>query len=184
MCRRARHRPAGVREYPADIGEPPRVAGEYDVGDGPRRIGAEFDHDWLLRRHQIDTTIGCGRMRIDQRLAAVEFLHDRQEQGVAEPFVAVARHQGDAVGLQRIERIFDLALGGIDAGRGDGQHRGGDARLVHVRKRLLDGPVLHQGIAKPALVRRGHIGRRREMMMDIDAERFIGPLRRRAATAG
>jgi hypothetical protein len=28
---------------------------------------------------------------------------------IAEPFVVVARHQGDAIRLQRVERVFDLA---------------------------------------------------------------------------
>ena len=36
-----------------------------------------------------------------------------------------------------------------------------------------------QGIAKAAIVRRGHIGRRRQMMVDVDAERLcVGGLRR------
>src|SRR3954471_8441761 len=36
-----RHPPAGMRKYPADIGKPLRVAGEADVGDGARSVGAE-----------------------------------------------------------------------------------------------------------------------------------------------
>ena len=159
-------------------------------------------------------------MGVDQRLAAVQFLHDRQEQRVPKPLVAVARHQGDAVGLERIERIGQftqaafgvderqhgeiakpsgiirdqfcgilirlaaelsrrIALGEIDGGRGDGQHRGGNAGLIHVGQRFLDGPVLHQRIAKTAVVRRGHVGRRRQMMVNVNPERFcVGGLRR------
>ena len=65
-----------------------------------------------------------------------------------------------------------LAAGEVDGRRGDREHRRGDAGLVHVGQRLLDGPVLHQRIAETAGVRRGHIGRRRQMMMNVDAERL------------
>ena len=60
-------------------------------------------------------------MGVDQRLAAIEFLHDRQEQRIAKPLVAIARHQGDAVGLQRVERVGQLAQAAF--GIGERQHR-------------------------------------------------------------
>jgi hypothetical protein len=56
-------------------------------------------------------------MGIDQRLAPIEFCHHRQKQGGAEPFVAVARHQADAVGLERVERIGDLLQAAVDIGQ-------------------------------------------------------------------
>ena len=48
-------------------------------------------------------------MGVDHGLAPVELGHHRLERGIAEPLVAVAREQADAVGLERIESIFDLA---------------------------------------------------------------------------
>jgi hypothetical protein len=132
---------------------------------------------------------------------------------IAEPFVVVARHQGDAIRLQRVERVFDLAqtafgipqrqhreiaepsgmihdqlgrifvrlaaqpsrhirLHRVDTGRGDRQHRGGSAGLVHVGKRFLDGPAPHQAFAKAQVLRRRDVTRRRKVMMDVDAERL------------
>jgi hypothetical protein len=48
-------------------------------------------------------------MHKDHGLSPVEFFENGSKGGIAEPFVAIARQQGDAVGLQRVERILDLA---------------------------------------------------------------------------
>ena len=52
-----------------------------------------------------------------QRLAAVQFLHHRLEGGIAQPFVAIAGEQDDAVGLEHVEAVFDLAQAAFDVGQ-------------------------------------------------------------------
>ena len=92
-----------------------------DVGDGAGGVGAEFDHDRRLGADQVDAAIGRRRMGVDHHLAAVEFFHDRQKQRIAEPFVAIARQQADAVELERVERVFDFLQAAL--GVGQRQHR-------------------------------------------------------------
>ena len=48
-------------------------------------------------------------MNINHGLAAIEFLEHRRVQGIAEPFVAVIGLQPDAIRLERIEGVLDLA---------------------------------------------------------------------------
>src|SRR5690242_1189874 len=48
-------------------------------------------------------------MRIDDGLAPVELFQHRPESAIAEPAIAIARHEADAVRLKGIERVFDLA---------------------------------------------------------------------------
>ena len=59
------------------------------------------------------------RMRIDHGFAAVQLLEDRKEVGISQEFPAVARPEVDAVGLERLERILDLAKGALDIGKRD-----------------------------------------------------------------
>ena len=53
-------------------------------------------------------------MRIDDGLAPVEFLEYRREHRITEPLVAVACEQCDAVGLEHIEAVLDLAQAAVD----------------------------------------------------------------------
>ena len=170
---------------------------------------------------EVAAAIRRGRMNEDDGLAPVELVHHRRERRIAEPFVAVARHQDDAVGLERVERVFDFLEAGIDirqrqdgeraeapravagefgavfvadprqrhrgrivavpdAGRGDREYRGGDAGLVHVGDRFLRRPVERRPFEQFALAEIGDIGRRRQMMMDVDDRR----LRRRRFRPG
>ena len=129
-----RHRPAGVGKNPADVAKFLRVATEDDIGDGARGVGAELDHDRRLGLDQIDAAIGRGRMGIDDGLAPVELFHHRQKRGIAEPFVAVARHQADTVGLQRIERIGDLLQAAV--GIGQRNHRKTSEPAGMIRREL------------------------------------------------
>ena len=73
----------------------------------------------------------AGRMGEDDRLAPIELVHHRRKGGIAEPFVAVAREQPDAVGLERVERIVDLAQAA--------RRRSGSGRTANVPKRR--GPI-------------------------------------------
>src|SRR5262245_64831847 len=64
--------------------------------------------------YQVHAAIGAGRMGVDRGPAAVELLPYRCELRVAEPFVAVACHHADAVGLERVEGIRDLLEASVD----------------------------------------------------------------------
>ncbi len=65
--------------------------------------------------------IGRRGMGIDHRLAPIELVEDRVIVGIAEPFIADAGHQIDAVGLQHVIGVLDLAKGALDVE--DRQHR-------------------------------------------------------------
>src|SRR6266581_2002962 len=69
-------------------------------------------------------------MGVDQRLAPIELLPDRCEGCVAEIFVLVARHQADAVGLERVERVFDFLETALRVEQRNGRETGKTARVV------------------------------------------------------
>ena len=58
-------------------------------------------------------------MNVDDRLAPVEFGIDRRESGVAEIAGGVAGEQANAVGLERIETVFDFLQAAFDVRRRD-----------------------------------------------------------------
>ena len=62
-------------------------------------------------------------------LAAVQFLHDRYEGGIAEVFGAVAGHHADALGFQGVKAVGDFLQRVIRVGhRQSGEHA--EAALV------------------------------------------------------
>src|ERR1700730_2140702 len=65
------------------------------------------------------TTTGRRGMRIDDGLAAVELFVYGREDRIAGPLIAVTRPQADAVGLERVEGIFDLAQTSVCVGQRD-----------------------------------------------------------------
>src|SRR5882672_3137933 len=73
------------------------------------------DHAGLKRA----TAAGRRGMRIDNGLAPVELFVYGRENRVAGPLIAVTRPQADAVGLERIECIFDLAQTSFCVGQRD-----------------------------------------------------------------
>ena len=94
-----------------------RGAGEQEPRDGARGVGAVFDHRLVDAGDQAAAAERRLRMGEHQRLAAVQFLHHRLEGGIAQPFVAIAGEQHDAVGLERVEAVFELAQAGFDVGQ-------------------------------------------------------------------
>ena len=58
-----------------------------------------------------------GRMEIDHRLAAVEFLEHRRKSRIAGIFAVIIGQQADAVGLQLVQRIGDFAQAALDIGQ-------------------------------------------------------------------
>ncbi len=95
---------------------------EDQAGDRPRGVGGEFDG---ADRNAFDHAGAAGRrgrMGVNHRLAPVELLEHRHEGRIAEIFAAVAGEQADAVGLEHVERVLDLA----QAAFGIGQRNGGE----------------------------------------------------------
>ncbi len=92
-------------------------AGEQDARNGARGVGAVFDHRLVDAGNEVAAAERRFRMGEHQRLAAVQFLHHRLEGGIAQPFVAVAGEQDDAVGLEHVEAIFELAQAAFDVGQ-------------------------------------------------------------------
>src|SRR5262249_51166905 len=105
---KGRQRAAAVGEDPVDVLVALGRAAEDQARDGAGGVGAELDRRFPDPLHQVYAAIGAGRMGVDRGLAAVEFLPYRRELREAEPFVAVARHHADAIGLERVEGIGDL----------------------------------------------------------------------------
>lgn len=69
-------------------------------------------------------------MDIDDRAAAVQFVQDRRERGVTQPFAGVARQQADAVGAQGVQRMGDLGQAGVDLGQGQAGEQAEAAGMV------------------------------------------------------
>ena len=53
-------------------------------------------------------------MDVDDGSASIELLHHGIEAGISEPAIAIARHEHDAVCMELIEGVFDLAQSAID----------------------------------------------------------------------
>src|SRR5688572_23224684 len=56
-------------------------------------------------------------MDIDDGSAAIQFLHHGIEAGISEPPIAITRHEHDAVGVELVERVFDLTQAAFDVGQ-------------------------------------------------------------------
>src|SRR5579875_755647 len=72
-------------------------------------------------------------MGVDDGLAAVELLEQREVVRIAEPFIAHIGHQRDAVGLERIERVSGFDKAALDI---EDRHRREDAEAAGVIRRL------------------------------------------------
>jgi hypothetical protein len=55
-------------------------------------------------------------MRIDHGFAAVQFVEDRLEGGIAQIAIAIARQQPDAIGFQGVESVLDFFEAVVDGG--------------------------------------------------------------------
>src|SRR5213593_1057095 len=95
---------------PADIGKPRGISAETYTRDCPRRIGAVLHASWTDARRviEISATIGGRRVDMHNRVAAVEFFHDRSERRIAEPRIVIACEKTDAVRLKRVIGVGDL----------------------------------------------------------------------------
>jgi hypothetical protein len=126
-------------------------------------------------------------MDVHDRAATVELVHDRRERGVAEPLVAVAREERDAVGVERAQRVIDLAQGIVDVRKRQAREQPEARAMVrhHARPELVafarDG---EEPLARnERQARRGDRGERGADACDIHVlERRLGrPVTRHAA---
>ena len=149
---------AAMGKDPADVGVVEHRAVDQDAGDGARRLERIFDR--LRRQAGLHgaATGRCGRMRIDDGLAAVEFLEDRRERRIAEIFAVIGAQQPDAVGFERIERIGDFRKAAFGIGqRDDGEQaiaagiiadRLGGVIVPHPRQPAAGGDVAEPGAGR------------------------------------
>ena len=162
---------------------------------------------------EVAAAVRRGRVDVDDRLAPVQLLHHRPVGRVAEPRVAVARHQADAVSLDHVVGVRDLLQRGVDirqrhrgeqpearrmilhqrravvvAGAGEAprdrrvaepqagirdRHDGrGHAAAIHVLDRLGRRPGGIRRLQQRPALDLHDPGRRREMMVDVDAVRL------------
>ena len=107
-------------------------------------------------------------MHIDHGLAPVQFREHRVESLVAKPFAVIAGEQRDAIGLQHIQPVFDLAQGAFHIGK----RQGGElAEAIWIAGHQLGGVVI--GVAghapRPIIVAEPDAGRRHRQYREIDA---------------
>src|SRR5262249_26545873 len=102
------HRPAGMAEDEADIGEARGGALEDEACDRARRVRAVFDDRIREKRLQPGAAEGRRRMDEDQRAAAVELLEDGLEARLAEIVPVIARIKADAVDFELVQSKGDL----------------------------------------------------------------------------
>ena len=127
QCRRGA---AGVREDPLDVRELGRGAAEQQARDRARGVGAELDDRLGHVRNQVAAAIVAIGMGVDHRLATVELFHDRRERRVAQELALVVGHHADAVHLQRVESICDLAQAAFDVRHRHDSEQAEAARVV------------------------------------------------------
>ena len=120
-------------------------------------------------------------MHVDDGLAAVELVEHGREARIAEPSVAVTREQAEAVGFQRVERVFDLAQSSVDVGQ---RQHGEQAEAAFViADHARHGELVHLARESPRFLRvaEPNPGRRdrQHRCFDADAVELLDGTRRR-----
>ena len=99
---------------------------EFDIGAARGRVAGNQAHDGAgricrilesLRDHALDLARAAGgldRMNVDDRPTPVELIENRHERFVANELVVIAGPEGNAVGFESVERIFDFAQAAVD----------------------------------------------------------------------
>src|SRR5579863_3077066 len=103
-------------EDEANVGKAGEAAMEKEARDAARDVEHEFDRWRRNTRNEMGTAERRGRMDEDHGFAAVQLGKEWIEGRLARPFVAIARDQLNAFGIQRGIRIVDLFQRGIDVG--------------------------------------------------------------------
>jgi hypothetical protein len=111
-----RHGAAGVRPDHLHVRVAPRGAAEHHLGNPARRVGAVLDVGVAQAGHDAHAAGMARRVGVEHGAAAVELLEHWRKHRVAQELVAVVGAEIDAVGLERIERVFDLLERAVDVG--------------------------------------------------------------------
>src|SRR5439155_3525431 len=113
-------RSATVREDPSNIRKFCGGAAKHHAGDRARRVGGVLNGGYGNARDEACAAFGLRGMYVNNRLPAIEFFVYRLKGFVAEVFVVKARHQTNAVGLQCVHGIFNLAETALRIGKRNG----------------------------------------------------------------
>ena len=70
-----------------------------------------------VRNKTSSATTRCCAVRIDDRIASVQFIENRLKRRITEPLISPVAEESNALGLQCIERIFDFTQAGVDIGK-------------------------------------------------------------------
>ena len=179
--RYADQRTAGMREDEAHVGAPRSRLADDEAGDRAHRVHRILEHLIRHARQQALAARGIRRVHVDDGLAAVELVEHGREARIAEPGVAVAREQAEAVGFQRIERVFDLAQGSVDVGQR--QHGEQSEAAFVIADHARHGELVHLARESPRFLRvaEPNAGRRdrQHRRFDADAVELLDGTRRR-----
>ena len=124
------HRAAAVGPDESDVGKARNRAAREHAQNGARGIDHELDSAILaVFERGLAGARGAERMAIDHGLAPVQLLHQRGEQWVSEIVPLVARKHAGAIGVKRVERVFELLERALHVGQ---RQRGEEAKAPGV----------------------------------------------------
>src|SRR5213594_4376936 len=110
---------AAMRKNVADVGSARGRSAGNETDDRSAHIGVVLNGCLVNTRQEISATATrCRAVRIDDGLAAVEFIENRLERFVAEPLISPVAQQANAFGFERVEGVFDLAQTGVHIRKG------------------------------------------------------------------
>ena len=152
-------RAAAMREDPFDVGAAVQRAAEQQADDRAGGVEREFDGRRRDVGNDVEREARRGRVEIDHGLAPVELVEHLREGFVAGILVHVVRRQRDAVGVELIEGIFDLAQAALDVGQRQRREmtEAASVVLLHLGGGLVDLAGEHPrrgGVAEPHARRR------------------------------
>ncbi len=106
--RQKRQRAAPVRKNESHVGTSRQCPAKKQAGDGARGVETKFLCRHMHTGHYIHAAVQECRMCICNSFPPLQFIEHRCEGRVAQIFAVVIREKTDAVGVKRVERVFDF----------------------------------------------------------------------------
>jgi hypothetical protein len=103
-----------MRKDEPNVGISRRRTAKENARDRARRIGPELNQRRRQLGLQVLAALSLDRMQKHHGFATVELAHDRIECRISWVFPLVARHEADAVGIQRVQSIFNFVKRPVD----------------------------------------------------------------------